>query len=69
LVLLLAKLTLEAMELVHFSTLPHLHTSTQVEVFLNSVPLLAKLTLEAKMELVHAFSEEVFAGECGWLWV
>ncbi|KAG1676370.1 hypothetical protein FOA52_001165 [Chlamydomonas sp. UWO 241] len=34
---------------------------SQVEVFLNSVPLLAKLTVEAKMELVHAFTEECYA--------
>jgi CRP-like cAMP-binding protein len=33
----------------------------QREVFLNSVPLLAKLTREDKMKLVDAFGEEVFA--------
>lgn len=36
----------------------------QVELFLNSVPLLSSLTYEQKMELVHAFSEEHYAGEC-----
>lgn len=34
---------------------------SQVELFLNSVPLLNPLTLEQKNELVHAFSEEHFA--------
>ena len=34
----------------------------QVELFLNSVPLLSNLTYEQKVELVDAFVEEHFAG-------
>jgi CRP-like cAMP-binding protein len=32
----------------------------QIELFLNSVPLLNPLSREAKLKLVDAFSEEVF---------
>lgn len=34
---------------------------TEIELFLNSVPLLAKLSREDKMQLVDAFTEEAFA--------
>ena len=37
---------------------------SQVELFLNSVPLLSSLTYEQKMDLVHAFTEEAYAGLC-----
>ncbi|KAG1669908.1 hypothetical protein FOA52_002434 [Chlamydomonas sp. UWO 241] len=35
--------------------------TAQIELFLNSVPLLSPLTLEQKNELVHAFTEEHYA--------
>lgn len=37
---------------------------SEVELFLNSVPLLASLHREEKLRLVGAFLEEVFPGEC-----
>ena len=37
----------------------------QVELFLNSVPLLSSLSREQKITLVDAFVEETFAGACG----
>lgn len=37
---------------------------SEVELFLNSVPLLASLHREEKLRLVGAFLEEVFPGGC-----
>ena len=41
---------------------------SQVELFLNSVPLLSSLSYQQKVELVHAFAEEHFPGETGALY-
>lgn len=35
----------------------------QVEVFMNSVPLLGSLNREQKLKLVDAFNEEVYEGK------
>lgn len=35
----------------------------QIELFLNSVPLLSPLTREAKLKLVDAFQEESFEAD------